>query len=129
MLFFNKSVFIRCVMYQRFEELLKRDKIRASKVCKDLGIAPSTITDWKKGRYEPKADKLQAIADYFNVSFAYIKGWDEEAISECQEAINALNSYDLIRTGLAEYFEGIEFTDKEISMLIKQAKLIVESRN
>lgn len=67
------------------------DKIRTSKVCKDLSIAPSTITDWEKGRYEPKADKLQAIADYFNVSFAYIKGWDEEKKRAALSAYSLFN--------------------------------------
>ena len=120
-------------MYERFQELLKRDGIRTSKVARDLNIGNSTFTDWKKGRTEPKADKLQAIADYFGVSFAYIKGWDEEEIEATaqtlEESMDALEAYDHIRIGLASYFEDIEFTDKEITKLIRYAKLIVEDRD
>lgn len=116
-------------MYKKFEELLKTNGCTAYKVSKATGVPGSTFTEWKKGKYQPKSDKLQKIADYFNVPLGYFYGEEESSEASCQEAIKALNSYDLIRSGLAEYFEGIEFTDKEISMLIKQAKLIVESRD
>ena len=47
------------------------------------------MTDWKKGRYVPKQDKLQKIADYFDVPvtvFFDTKGSDEKYYQD-QEAI------------------------------------------
>lgn len=58
-------------MYEKFELLLRTKKIKVSDVSKATGISTSTFTDWKKGRYTPKADKLKAIANFFGVSIDY----------------------------------------------------------
>lgn len=54
-------------MYEIFQRLLDEHNITAYRVSKDTGIATATLTDWKKGRSTPKADKMQIIADYFGV--------------------------------------------------------------
>ena len=54
-------------MYETFEKLLEESKVTAYQVCKETGIPRSTISDWKAGRYTPKVDKMQKLADYFNV--------------------------------------------------------------
>lgn len=59
-------------MYEFFEKLLKDRGITAYKVSKETGIATSTLTNWKKGLYTPKVDKLQKIADYFGVPLEYL---------------------------------------------------------
>lgn len=59
-------------MYEIFENLMKEHGVTAYKVSKETGIATSTLSDWKKGRSTPKQDKLQKIADYFNVTVDYL---------------------------------------------------------
>lgn len=54
-------------MFERFEALLAERNVKMSDVSRDAGIPYSTFTDWKAGRYTPKVDKLQKIADYFGV--------------------------------------------------------------
>lgn len=61
-------------MYERFEQLLKENNVTAYRVAKETGIATATLSDWKKGRSTPKTDKLQKIADYFEVSIEYFSG-------------------------------------------------------
>ena len=61
-------------MYEIFEKLLKERGISAYKVAKATGISTGSLSDWKKGRSSPKADKLQKIADYFGVSVDYLLG-------------------------------------------------------
>lgn len=52
-------------------------------MAKGAGIPYSTITDWKAGRYTPKLDKLQKIADFLNVSVEYLAtGKETEVIME-----------------------------------------------
>lgn len=58
--------------YENFEKLCKSNNVNASKVSKATGISTATLTSWKKGIYTPKQDKLQLIADYFNVSVDYL---------------------------------------------------------
>ena len=58
-------------MYSKFEELLKTRNITAYQVSKATGVATATLSEWKKGSYTPKADKLLKIAQYFGVSLEY----------------------------------------------------------
>lgn len=58
-------------MYEKFAELLEKTNKTAYQVSKDTGIATATFTEWKKGTYKPKADKLKTLADYFGVSIEY----------------------------------------------------------
>jgi transcriptional regulator with XRE-family HTH domain len=59
-------------MYEIFEQLMKAHGYTAYKVSVETGIAQSTLSDWKKGKSTPKADKMQKIADLFNVSVDYL---------------------------------------------------------
>lgn len=58
-------------MYEKFAKLLKKNNVTAYQVAKATGVATATLTEWKKGTYTPKADKLKKIADYFGVSIEY----------------------------------------------------------
>jgi len=58
-------------MYKRFAELLERHDISAYRVAKSLKMSPTTFSDWKKGKSHPKIEKLNKIAEYFNVPITY----------------------------------------------------------
>lgn len=53
--------------YQAFERLRKKKKVTKSEVARETGIGKSTLTEWGKGLYMPKVDKLLRIANYFGV--------------------------------------------------------------
>ena len=57
--------------YERFEKLLKKNKMTIYKVAKNTKIPTATLYDWKNGRSCPKIDKLQIIATYFDVPIEY----------------------------------------------------------
>ena len=58
-------------MYEKYQNLLNRDKVTSYQVSKCTGISETTLSDWKSGRSKPKADKLKKLADYFGVSIEY----------------------------------------------------------
>lgn len=71
-------------MYKVFEDLCNKHGIKPYTVAKQTGISTATLSNWKAGRYTPKADKLQLIADFFNVSIEYLrtgKSTEKESIS------------------------------------------------
>lgn len=72
-------------MYEVFEELRKKKGVNMSTVSREAGIPLSTLTDWKAGRYTPKMDKLQKIADYFGVSVKYLTTGIEDGYYENDE--------------------------------------------
>ena len=57
--------------YELFDSLLKSNKVTTAAVSRATGIATSTFSEWKNGKYTPKPDKLQKIADHFNVPLTY----------------------------------------------------------
>lgn len=59
-------------MYSIFEQLLQKHGVSSYKISKETGIAQSVFSAWKNGISTPKQDKLQKIADYFNVSVEYL---------------------------------------------------------
>jgi transcriptional regulator with XRE-family HTH domain len=66
-------------MYSKFEELLNEKGVTAYAVAKATGIPSSTFSDWKSGKSKPKIEKLQKIADFFNVSVTcFLEGGDSE---------------------------------------------------
>ena len=72
-------------MYEVFERLLAEHGITAYKVAKATGITTATLTSWKKGRYTPKQEKLQKIADYFGVTVEYLMTGKEEPKEKAPE--------------------------------------------
>lgn len=91
-------------MYDRFLELLNERGITAYRVAKDTGLNPTTFTDWKKGKGSPKTDKLQKIADYFDVSLDWLTG--NSNFRSVQKAFNPEkenNSYKVFELLLKEH--------------------------
>ena len=67
-------------MYEIFEQLLKQHGITAYRVAKDTGVTTATLTSWKQGKYTPKPEKMQKIADYFGVSLSYLMTGKEDSL-------------------------------------------------
>ncbi len=59
-------------MYEVFETLCKEKGVTPYKVSQATGISRTTFSEWKKGRYELKQEKLARLAEYFNVSLEYM---------------------------------------------------------
>ena len=54
--------------YKVFEKLCEVHNVTAYRVAQDTGVTTATLSSWKTGRYEPKSDKIQKLAEYFDVS-------------------------------------------------------------
>lgn len=61
-------------MYEIFEQLLKEKGISIAEFSRQTGIAKSTLSDWKSGKYQLKEDKRSKIAKFFDVSIEYLDG-------------------------------------------------------
>lgn len=65
-------------IYVRFEKLKEAKGVTSYAVAKATGITTTTLTNWGKGKYTPKQDKLQLIADYFEVTLDYLVTGEEK---------------------------------------------------
>lgn len=65
-------------LYERIINLCEKKGIKGGKMCTDLGMSKSTLTDLKMGRQASlSATKAQKIAAYLGVSVAYLLGEEE----------------------------------------------------
>ena len=65
-------------MYEIFTKILEEKGLKVADVVKGTGIRHGVFTDWKMGRYTPKVDKLEIIADFLGVSLDYLLGKEKE---------------------------------------------------
>lgn len=102
--------------YENFQKLCEINKINPSRVSKATGISTATLTSWKKGVYTPKQDKLQLIADYFNVSVDYLMtGKESEFTLEIAEKDVLLSQME---SRLKEYALKMSTLSKEKQDLV-----------
>ena len=68
-----------CTFYERISELCKERGTSRSRVCLDLGLSKSTLSDIKSGRKSGvSAENAQKFADYFGVTVGYLLGKEEK---------------------------------------------------
>lgn len=53
--------------YQKFKELRENKGVSEYQVSVGTGISTTVFTQWSRGDYDLKLDKLKLIADYFGV--------------------------------------------------------------
>ena len=68
-----------CTLYERIQELCKAKGVSASRMCLDLGLSKSTMSDIKNGRKKGvSTGTAKKIASYFNVSVGYLLGEEQK---------------------------------------------------
>ena len=68
-----------CTLYDRIQLLCKNRSVSGSRMCLDLGLSKSTLSDIKNGRKKGvSTDTAQKIADYFGVTVGYLLGTEEK---------------------------------------------------
>ena len=60
--------------YERYAEFRKLRGLKDVDVCRMTGIPQSTFSEWKKGNYCPKYDKMIKIAAALELSYAEFMG-------------------------------------------------------
>ena len=91
-------------LFTRIESLCEEKNIRPGRLCDELGLSRSLMTDLKMGRKKTvNAQTAQKIADFLGVSVAYLLGQSQERAGE-----DVLDKVDV-----AFYGEFKELDDEE----------------
>lgn len=69
-------------MYEHYAKIRDSKGLKDSDVSKATGISSGSLSDWKKGRYNLKYDKLQKIADYLCVTVEELTGVQSDVQSD-----------------------------------------------
>ena len=70
---FCENLFGGVRMYEKYSIIRDRLGLKDSDVSKGSGVSRSTFSDWKNGKYQPKEDKLEKIANYLGVDISVLK--------------------------------------------------------
>jgi transcriptional regulator with XRE-family HTH domain len=71
----------------------ERNKTRDD-VCRDLGFAYSTFSDWYNGKKYPRIDKIEMLANYFGVSKSdLVEVYKPEGSALSYEEMQLLNNF------------------------------------
>ena len=106
-------------LYERINLLCKERGIKGSRMCGDVGISKSLMTDLKMGRKTGvSAVTAQKIASYFDVSVGYLLGEEEKEKPTTQED-------DGLSEDMKELVERIKMLPEDkIQLLLQLAKSI-----
>lgn len=113
-------------IYSKIEALLNQHNISAYRLSKDTGISTASLTDWKKGRSNPKADKIQIIADYFNVPILYFLDSTEQT-KEVPPIKSDTFNVDFKNVKVM-FYGDYELTEQEKKMVENVIKGVISSR-
>lgn len=68
-----------CTLYDRIQALCKNKGVSGSRMCIELGLSKSTLSDIKSGRKKGVSTATaQKIASYFGVTVGYLLGEEEK---------------------------------------------------
>lgn len=91
------------------KQLAKESGTNMTKLEQELGFGNGTILKWDKA--SPSIDKLQAVADYFNVSIDYLTGRTNE---DYFKFIDSKTDLDELRKQVQYYIE-LDKNDKVLA--------------
>ncbi len=120
---------------QRIFGIMEEKHLKQSDLANYIGVANSSVSDWKKKGSTPSADKIVKISEFLNVSIDYLLGRTENQNGVTQvntgDVGNHSNMNNSSKTELDEMsrellnkFKELSFDDKiEVFTYIKNKKV------
>lgn len=72
---------------ERISELLAARHISAAKMMRELGFSSGLYSQWKAGKQQPSAEKLQKISAYLGVSMDYLLSGTQTETDETEDEL------------------------------------------
>ena len=105
----------------RLDEALTIKNISAAELSRKIGVYEATISNYRKGKYEPKQDRLEDIAKALDVSVAWLMGADVP-MNNTPPAIQLTEGEEL----LLDLFRSIP--DDKKQMAIEMLKVALQTK-
>ena len=107
-------------MFERYLEMLKEKGIKNIDVSRATGIPASTFSDWKKGKSSPKRDKIEKIANFFDINPDWLAGTSDIKI-KLKNNLNEQEQSYYLNPETIKIAQQI-YDNKELSLLFDAAK-------
>lgn len=99
--------------FDRVKELADKRRISIVEVEEAVGFSKNSMYSWKKNK--PSADKLEAVADYFNVSTDYLLGRTDNPYAGLSDSKKDLTVEEAIESVIS--YKGSEVTENDREIL------------
>lgn len=110
-----------CTLYNRIIDLCQQKGVSGSRMCLDIGISKSTLSDIKSGRKKGiSTANAQKMAAYLDVSVGYLLG--EETKKEQPTEYDGLSEK---RKALIDF--AMSVPDDKAEMILRVMRSIVEA--
>ena len=111
-----------CTLYERIIDLCKERGVSGSRMCLDLGLSKSTLSDMKSGRTKGVSTATaQKIASYFGVSVGYLLGEEEKEEKPTVEDDELSENIKM----LIDFAKSVP--EDKVELVLKVMKSIVEA--
>ncbi len=115
-------------LYNILSQLCNERGISAYRMCKDIGLQPSIMTDLKMGRRSSmKAETIARVANYFDVSVDYLLGNTQIKKDDSTEVLPSAASLSSSQKQLVELTESL--TDDEIKKVLSYIRFVLSERD
>ena len=113
--------------FDRVKELSQKRGISLSKLEETLGLGKNSLYALK--RNQPSAERLQEIADYFNVSTDYLLGRTDNPRIASDE-VAGYTTEDLRKMARnAKTFDGKPLTDEDVEAITNIIEIYLKGRS
>ena len=120
----DKSMFS---LFEKIKELCQKRGISINSLEETLGYSRNTIYSMKSKK--PNAERLQEIADYFNVSTDYLLGRTDNPAIAGDDTIAGYTSDDLRKMAEnAKTFDGKPLTEEDIDAIQNIIEIYLRGR-
>ena len=121
----DKSMFST---FERIKELAKSRGITLGALEEKLGLSRNSIYTIKNKK--PSAERLQLIADYFNVSTDYLLGRTDNPRIASDDTASEYTTEDLRKMARnAKTFDGKPLTDEDVDAITNIIEIYLKGRN
>ncbi|MGT2911748.1 helix-turn-helix domain-containing protein [Streptococcus cameli] len=111
--------------FEKIKELCKSRRISIAKLEENLGLSKNAIYAIK--RNQPSAERLQEIADYFNVSTDYLLGrTDNPRIAKESDAPSEVDLKELAKDSF--FYDGHHLNDEDIDLIASLLETRIKNR-
>ena len=103
---------MKTTFISRLKSAMAKENLNQMELAKKSNIRQSSISEWLNGKYIPKQDKVDILAQTLNVSPAYLMGWEDKEENKLKSV------EDLDFTGInriAAHFSGDDFSEEDLN--------------
>ena len=112
---------------QRIFEIMENQGLKQSDLAKYVGVASSSVTDWKKRGAIPSADKIIKISDFLKTTPEYLLGMTNDPSLPQQNIVNFSSKGDHNTNSVNIGTETFDKDTLEIARMIRDLPLLERS--